>query len=110
METTTKTEIVMKIAHAGLEIKQWRGTKVEAKTIKLNRETVAAVINSFVEHVNDAVIHGGRVYIRKWGVFIPVWRKACRRRDPRTGDPIDVPARLSVRFKPCSALKEALNA
>lgn len=36
-------------------------------------------------------------------------RKAAKGRNPRTGEPLDIPASTSVRFKPGKNLKEAVS-
>lgn len=71
-------------------------------TAELNNETVARVF----EQVADVLFKSGRAEIDGFGTFELLKRKARRARNPRTGDPIDLPAKVVVKFKPARALKQ----
>ena len=49
------------------------------------------------------------VRLTGFGSFVVTERKATKGRDPRTGQPLDIPASTSVRFKPGKSLKDAVN-
>lgn len=55
--------------------------------------------------VADVLLKAGRVEIDGFGTFELHTRKARRARNPRTGEPIEVPAKVTVKFKPTGALK-----
>jgi DNA-binding protein HU-beta len=44
-----------------------------------------------------------------FGTFVTAAREASKGRNPRTGEEIDIPASISVRFKPGKTLKDAVN-
>lgn len=50
---------------------------------------------------------GKRVTIRGFGSFTPALRKARTGRNPGTGEPIAIPAKRTVKFKPLFDLGEA---
>lgn len=62
-----------------------------------------------VERVFTAVVAAlmkkGRVEIDGFGTFELHQRKARRARNPRTGERIDVPAKVVVKFTPAGTLK-----
>ena len=49
------------------------------------------------------------VRVTGFGSFVVADRKATKGRNPRTGAEIDLPASVSVRFKPGKGLKDAVN-
>lgn len=55
--------------------------------------------------VAAALVASGRVEVDGFGVFELYRRKPTRARNPRTGEPIAMPAKTVVRFKPARALK-----
>jgi nucleoid DNA-binding protein len=57
------------------------------------------------EAVAAVLLKKGRVEIDGFGAFELQKRKARRARNPRTGERIDLPAKVVVKFKPASALK-----
>jgi DNA-binding protein HU-beta len=52
---------------------------------------------------------GGEVPLPGLGKLKAKQRKACTRRNPKTGEKLEVPARLAVTFTPGKELKEALR-
>ena len=72
-------------------------------------ELTAAAGDSTVRQVFDAVVevlmHRGRVEIDGVGEFALCQRKARTARNPRTGERINVPAKVAVKFTPANALK-----
>ena len=72
-------------------------------------ELTAAVGDSTVKQVFDAVaellLKRGSVEINGFGEFALCQRKARRARNPRTNEPINVPARVAVKFVPAAMLK-----
>jgi DNA-binding protein HU-beta len=62
------------------------------------RDSVTAVSAVF-DTIKLAVNRGDTVSIREFGLFSMVSRKASMGRNPRTGDPIAIPARRVAKFK-----------
>jgi DNA-binding protein HU-beta len=66
-------------------------------------------VESVLEEITDALGRGEDVSLAGFGKFSVAQRAARQGRDPRTGAPIDVPARAVARFSPASALKETVG-
>jgi len=66
---------------------------------------VSRIVNAVFEVMRDAFRAGERVTIVGFGSFRIVDRAARTGRDPKTGKPIEIPARKVVRFKPGKNLK-----
>jgi DNA-binding protein HU-beta len=75
------------------------GTKVQAE------EVVDTVFNSIV----DTIKGGDEVSIAGFGIFSAKERAARTARNPRTGEPIQVPAMRVPKFRAAKALKDAVR-
>jgi len=75
------------------------GTKVQAE------EVVDTIINSIVESLKK----GDEVSIAGLGIFSAKQRAARTARNPRTGEPIQVPAMRVPKFRAAKALKDAVR-
>lgn len=84
-----------------------RGDVVDevAALTDLPQAKVDQVIKAFEKSVSDALVSGGDVRLAGFGVFKVSQRAAATRRNPRTGEPVDVPARMAPRFQPGKTLK-----
>lgn len=67
------------------------------------------VLNSILFNITDAVAMNDVVRIIGWGTFSQAPRSARIGRNPVTGDAVQIAASVSVKFKPGSAFKNALN-
>jgi nucleoid DNA-binding protein len=72
-------------------------------------ELTEAVGEAAVKQVFDAVaellLKRGSVEINGFGAFALCQQKAHRGRNPRTNEPVDVPARVVVKFRSSAMLK-----
>ena len=75
------------------------GTKVQAE------EVVDTIINSIVESLKK----GDEVSIAGLGIFSAKQRAARTARNPRTGEPIQVPTMRVPKFRAAKALKDAVR-
>lgn len=82
--------------------------RVAAATGSTWRET-DAIIERFMVELAQALADEGRVELRDFGVFRTVDLPARTARNPKTGDPVQVPARTHVRFKAGKDMRERLN-
>jgi integration host factor subunit beta len=80
----TKSDIVKTLAD------NFALSQVDAR--KIVQGTFDAIVNTLVEQ--------GRIELRNFGVFEVKTRRPRRARNPRTGEPVEVPARRVVTFKP----------
>ena len=62
------------------------------------------VIDGFLGAVKEALARGDGIEIRGFGTFKVRHRKARTARNPRTGEPVEVPARAVAAFKPSKHL------
>ncbi len=89
----TKAELVEDVAQAA-EL-----TKKDAERL------VELVFESIVETLNQ----GEKIELRGFGSFRVRERGARRGRNPKTGDPVNIPAKRVPYFKPGKELKELIN-
>ena len=75
----------------------------------LTKKDTAVVVDGFLEAVKQALAQEKNIEIRGFGSFKVKRRKSRKARNPRTGDPVHVPARLVPTFKPSKELKEMVT-
>ncbi len=80
-----------------------------SKKTGLSQRKVLAVVNSFISALREGIEKDGKVVLVGFGTFEVKTRKARKGRNPRTGKPINIPARKYVRFKPGKALREKVE-
>ncbi len=68
-----------------------------------------AFCNAFLDVVTAELAAGNEVPLPGFGKFGVKARPARKGRNPRTGEPMDIPARRTVRFTPTKALRDALK-
>lgn len=68
---------------------------------------VDAVLKAFEGAIGRTLSQGGEVRIAGFGTFKTSSRAARTSRNPRTGEPVAVPARIAARFIPGKGLKTA---
>lgn len=89
----TKADLVEKIAtKAGM-------TKVDTER----------TLNIVLESIQESLVSDQKLTLVGFGTFSVEKRQARQGRNPRTGDPIDIPASNVVKFKPGKMLKESIN-
>lgn len=74
-------------------------------TLELTEATSEVTVRQVFDAVAKVLLKRGSVEIDGFGEFALCQRKAHRARNPRTNEPIDVPAKVVVRFRPAGALK-----
>jgi DNA-binding protein HU-beta len=76
---------------------------------ELTRPRAEELIDSILNDVTEALKKGEKVNISGFGTFTVSNRKARTGRNPKTGEPIEISASRSAKFKPGKTLKEALS-
>lgn len=89
----TKAELVDKIA-------------AKADLTKVNAERA---LNAFVDSVQDILVAEGKLTLTGFGTFVVESRKERMGRNPRTRQPIKIPAIKVVKFRPGKLLKESVK-
>jgi integration host factor subunit beta len=73
-------------------------------------DDVELAVNCLLKHMADALVQGERIEIRGFGSFDLHHRAPHIARNPRTGEAVDLPAKVKVHFKPGKDLKDKVNA
>jgi DNA-binding protein HU-beta len=88
-----KTELIAKVAE-------------EANMTKKDTERF---VNSFIKVVEDALARGDTVAILGFGTFLARERPAREGRNPRTGEPLQIPAARVPVFRPGRNLRDSVS-
>jgi DNA-binding protein HU-beta len=78
-----------------------------AEKAGIRKKDAEAALNAFISVVTEALKNEDKVEIRGFGTFLMRERAPRTARNPRTGERVDVPAKLSPAFKPGKDLKDA---
>ncbi len=71
----------------------------------ITKKDCAVVVDAFLNAVKDAMAEHKNIEIRGFGTFKVRERKSRLARNPRTGDPVEVPPRAVPVFKPSKDLR-----
>jgi integration host factor subunit beta len=71
----------------------------------ITKKDCAVVVDAFLNAVKEALAEHKNIEIRGFGTFKVRERKSRLARNPRTGDPVDVPPRAVPVFKPSKELR-----
>ncbi|HEX9997782.1 MAG TPA: HU family DNA-binding protein [Abditibacterium sp.] len=78
-----------------------------AAQVDLPQSKVDAVLKAFEGAIARQLGTGGEIRMAGFGTFKTTQRSARTSRNPRTGEPVDVPARTAPSFKAGKSLKDA---
>ena len=73
-------------------------------------DDVELALNCILAHMADALVEGERIEVRGFGSFNLRHRPARIARNPRTGESVDLPAKVKVHFKPGKEMKDRVDA
>ncbi|MGE4614739.1 MAG: HU family DNA-binding protein [Planctomycetota bacterium] len=93
MNTVTKRDLVQRISE---------NTKVQQQKAK-------EVIQGFLDEIIAELASGNRLEFRDFGVFEPKAKAPRTARNPRTGARIQVPEKITVKFKAGRMMKEKMQ-
>jgi len=93
MPTITKKELIDRIAE-----------QTQAK-----RMVVKPIIQSFLDEIVSELGKNNRLEFRDFGVFETRTRQARKAQNPKTLEPVQAPAKRTVKFKVCGLMKQKLN-
>ena len=71
---------------------------------------VELAVNCMLEQMINALENGERIEIRGFGAFAMHQRPSRLARNPKTGDAVQLPAKVRVHFKPGKDIKDRVNA
>ena len=83
-------------------------SEVAAKT-DLTKKEVAAAVDAIFNSIQEDLAKGEKVQLIGFGTFEVRHRAARKGRNPQTGEPVEIAARVVPSFKAGNKLKEALN-
>ena len=76
----------------------------------LSRQDLDDAVKLMLQHMTDTLAAGQRIEIRGFGSFSLRARPARMGRNPRTGEPVALPARRATYFRPGKELRGRVNA
>ena len=79
-----------------------------AEKINLTKKDCEAALDAFVAAIGDALKNGDKVQLVGFGAFEVKDRAARTARNPKTNEPVHIPATRLPTFKPGKALKETV--
>jgi len=84
-------------------------TAVATKCENLTMSDVEQAVNAMIETTTETLAAGKAVKLKGFGGFEIKKRAAYQGRNPRTGEPVAIPASKVVKFKPAKALRESVK-
>lgn len=75
----------------------------------LSKAEAARAVESVFDSITTSLRRETEVRLVGFGTFTVARRKASQGRNPRTGEPISIPASKQAKFRAGKALKEAIN-
>ncbi len=73
--------------------------------LHIPRQTALKAVQRVFDGIIDALVTEGRIELRNFGIFEVKHRKARKARNPRSGEAVDVPEQVGVKFKPGKEMK-----
>lgn len=84
-------------------------TDAVAQSTGMTKKDAAAAVSAVLDAIADALAAGDDVKITGFGGFEVKTREARTGRNPRTGEPVEIPASKYVAFSAGSVLKDKVN-
>ena len=75
----------------------------------LSKADATKAVDSVIDGITGSLKRGTEVRLVGFGTFAVANRAASKGRNPRTGEPINIPASKQPKFKAGKALKDAVN-
>jgi nucleoid DNA-binding protein len=80
-----------------------------AEEMGLTQTQAKEIVQRVLDGITETLVQEGRIELRNFGVFEVRKRKPRKARNPRTGEKVDVPAKLVVTFKPGREMEERVG-
>ena len=81
-----------------------------AEETGIPKKTAGDALDHIVTEIGNALASGDKVRLAGLGTLRVKGQKARMARNPKTGEPVQVPAQKAVRFSPDAGLKRQINA
>jgi len=82
---------------------------IASKQPHLAYRDVEVAVKTLLEHMSEALSSGQRIEIRGFGSFSLHHRPPRIGRNPKTGEPVALPAKYVPHFKPGKELRQRVN-
>ncbi len=76
---------------------------------QLAYKDVELAVNVILEHMSATLSEGERIEIRGFGSFALHFRRSRMARNPKSGEPVSLPAKYVPHFKPGKELRERVD-
>lgn len=83
--------------------------EIVAEKANMTKSESERCIDILLETIKENVRDGVKVQLRDFGSFKSKDQEAYTGRNPRTGEPVQVPEKKTIHFKPSKVLKNYLN-
>jgi nucleoid DNA-binding protein len=83
--------------------------KAIADEMGLLQGQVQKIVQRALDGITETLLHEGRMELRNFGVFEVKKRKPRKARNLRTGEKVNVPAKLVVSFKPGREMEQRVR-
>lgn len=83
--------------------------KVVAEKAEMTQKSTGIVVDAVIEAIVDTLADGEDVSLTGFGKFEVIEKPAATKRNPKTGESVEVEAHNVVKFKASSGLKEAVR-
>ena len=71
---------------------------------------VRTIVHQFLDEIVSELAKGNRLEFRDFGVFEVIQRAPRKAQNPKTMEPVEVPAKRVVKFKMGRGMREGMNA
>ncbi len=75
----------------------------------LSKVDANSAVDSIFDVIEQALTAGDEVRVTGFGTFAVAHRAASTGRNPRTGEPLQIPTSIRPKFKPGKGLKDSVN-
>jgi integration host factor subunit beta len=84
--------------------------ELSEKLPELQQRDVEMALNCMLKQMEEALFQGERIEIRDFGSFDLHHRTPRLARNPKSGEAVNLPAKVAVHFKPGKDMKDRVNA
>ena len=83
---------------------------LKEKLPELQQRDVELAVNCILAQMSDAIAKGERIEVRGFGSFDLRHRPARIARNPKTGEAVNLPAKVVLHFKPGKEMRDRVDA
>lgn len=80
-----------------------------AESAQVSKTDASQALNTILTEIQESLVREGKFSLVGLGAFFVEEAKERKGHNPRTGESLIIPARMNVKFKPSSLLKQKLQ-